>query len=157
MGNVIQCKQGRGKGGLQPSKRCCKLPARRSRRSEAAKRGTLPSTAGSLKPASSVARPGGTRGEHCESWYGQLRAASGYLQPLWIICYMDISASVLRVLARCPPASRLVIRLQETRNTLWPSTDLLSLETSQQSWLPPLIPMAEISVNCCTRLFPAPR
>lgn len=70
---------------------------------------------------------------------------------------MDISVSIFHVPARCPPASPLVIWWQETKSASWPSTDLLSLETWQQSWLPPLIPMAEISVNSCTCLLPAPR
>lgn len=146
-----------GKGGWQLPKRCCKLPTRRSRRPEAAKRGVKPSTAGSPKAASSAARPGGTRGERCESRYRQLPAASGYLQPLWIISYEDISASIFHVPAGCPPASLLAIWRRGTRRSLWPSTDLLNLEASQPSWLPPLVPMAKPSVNSCTRLFPALR
>lgn len=63
MVNVIQCKEGSRKGGWQVSKRCCKLPVCGSRKSEAAKRGRQPSSAASLKPASSVARLGGMRGE----------------------------------------------------------------------------------------------
>lgn len=76
----------------------------------------------------------GTRAEHCENWYRLLWAASAYLQPLWTVHYIDMS--IFHVPARCPPASLPVIPGQETRSTLKPRTDLLSLETAHQPWLP---------------------
>ena len=157
MVNVIQYKQGRGKGGWQLSKSCYKLLVCRSRRSR------KPNMARYWALLGPWHQPALWPGQ--EGWeVNTVRIGTGsYEQPgaicslVWVICYMYTSSSTFHVPAGCPPASLLVIWQQETRSTLWPSTDLLSLETSQQSWLPPLVPMAEISVNSCTCLFPAPR
>lgn len=114
--------------------RCCKLPVCRSRR----KRGEAANVAYSQALPGSWSQPAlwpcqGGRELNTENWHSLLWAASGYLQPLWTMLYMDIA--IFHVPARCPPASLQVIRGQETRNTLKPSTDLLSLETAHQSWL----------------------
>lgn len=151
MVNVIQYKQGRGKGGWQLSKSCCESLACRSRRSEAVKWGTQLRTTGYW---SQLALWPGQEGQELNT----LRIGTGSCeQPLWIIHCTVTSESIFLVPGRCTSAIALVIWCQETRSTLWPSSDLMRLETSQWSCLPLLVPVAEISVNSWTCLFPALR
>lgn len=104
MVNMVQYKQGRGNGGWQLSEVLQTASEQKQEEEEegwGSQCGTQPSPAMFLKPACSMAKPGGTRTEHCENWYRLLWAASGYLQPLWTMHYRDIS--IFHVPAR--PAS----------------------------------------------------